>query len=85
MDEATSALDNVTEHLVQKSLDELSKGRTVITVAHRLSTIEHCDNIAVLTRNGIEESGTLKELLDRRGIYWQMAEGSLSKPPADLI
>ena len=85
LDEATSALDNVTEHLVQKSLDELSKGRTVITVAHRLSTIEHCDNIAVLTRNGIEESGTLKELLDRRGIYWQMAEGSLSKPPADLI
>ncbi|MGL4687913.1 MAG: ABC transporter ATP-binding protein, partial [Fusobacteriaceae bacterium] len=54
LDEATSALDNITEHLIQNSLNDLCKGRTTIVVAHRLSTIKNADEIIVLTDNGIE-------------------------------
>src|SRR5690606_8658333 len=58
LDEATSALDNATEFLIQKALDELSKGRTTIVVAHRLSTIKNADEIIVLTDQGIQEKGS---------------------------
>lgn len=69
LDEATSALDNVTEKEIQLSLEELSKDRTNLIVAHRLSTIKNADEIIVLTDNGIEERGTHDELLNRGGIY----------------
>lgn len=69
LDEATSALDNVTEYLIQKSLEELCKNRTTIVVAHRLSTIKNADEIIVLTDKGIEERGNHKELIERGGIY----------------
>ncbi|WP_373600610.1 ABC transporter ATP-binding protein [Paraclostridium bifermentans] len=69
LDEATSALDNVTEHEIQKSLEELGKDRTNLVVAHRLSTIQNADEIIVLTPNGIEERGTHKELIERDGVY----------------
>ena len=69
LDEATSALDNESERLVQKSLERLAKGRTTFTIAHRLTTIKNADRILVLTDNGIEESGTHKELLAKNGIY----------------
>ncbi len=69
LDEATSALDNESEKLVQRSLEELSKGRTVFTIAHRLTTIKNADIILVLTQNGIEEQGTHEELLKKNGIY----------------
>ncbi len=72
LDEATSALDNESERLIQESLEQLSKGRTVITIAHRLTTIQNADKIMVLTPNGIEETGTHAELMDRRGIYYNM-------------
>lgn len=72
LDEATSALDNESERLVQKSLEELSKGRTTITIAHRLTTIKNADRILVLTENGIEESGTHKELIEKDGIYAEL-------------
>ncbi len=71
LDEATSALDNESERIVQASLERLSAGRTVITIAHRLSTIKNSDLILVLTENGIEESGTHSELLEKRGIYYK--------------
>lgn len=72
LDEATSALDNATEYYIKKSLDELSKGRTTIVVAHRLSTIKNADQIIVLTDNGIEEKGTHSELLKKNGIYSEL-------------
>ena len=69
LDEATSALDNVTEMLLQQSLEELAKGRTVVVVAHRLSTVKNADEIVVLTADGVEERGTHEQLLERGGIY----------------
>ena len=72
LDEATSALDNITERLIQKSLEDLCKGRTTIVVAHRLSTIQAADEIIVLTDNGIEERGTHQELLDSKGFYYKL-------------
>lgn len=72
LDEATSALDNESERLIQASLEHLSKGRTVITIAHRLTTIQNADKIMVLTQNGIEETGTHNELMKKKGIYYNM-------------
>ena len=75
LDEATSALDNITEHQIQESLDILSKDRTTIVVAHRLSTIENADRIIVLTDEGIVEEGTHKELLEKQNIYYKLHAG----------
>ena len=72
LDEATSALDNESERIVQSSLEKLAKGRTTFTIAHRLTTIKNADRILVLTENGIEESGTHKELLEKGGIYSEL-------------
>lgn len=69
LDEATSALDNATEIMIQKSLDELCKGRTTLVVAHRLSTIKNADEIAVVSGGEICENGTHSELLAKNGIY----------------
>lgn len=68
-DEATSALDNESEHIVQESLERLAKGRTTLVIAHRLTTIRNAERIIVLTDDGIEESGTHEELMEKRGIY----------------
>ncbi len=72
LDEATSALDNATEMLIQQALNDLSKGRTCIVVAHRLSTIRNADEIIVLTRDGIAERGTHAELIAAGGIYAEL-------------
>ncbi|MDU5881776.1 MAG: ABC transporter ATP-binding protein [Clostridium perfringens] len=69
LDEATSALDNVTEYEIQKALEELSKDRTTLVVAHRLSTVKNSDEIVVLTDKGIEERGTHEELIKLSGVY----------------
>ncbi len=69
LDEATSALDNESEHLVQASLERLAKGRTTLTIAHRLTTIKNADRILVITENGIEESGSHSELIAKNGLY----------------
>ena len=72
LDEATSALDNESERLVQGSLERLAKGRTVITIAHRLTTIKNSDMIVVLTEKGIEEIGNHEELIEKKGIYYNL-------------
>lgn len=69
LDEATSALDNTSELIIQKSLEKLSKGRTTIVVAHRLSTVKNADEIVVLTNKGIVEKGTHEELINKGDIY----------------
>ncbi len=72
LDEATSALDNESEKIVQDSLESLAKGRTVFTIAHRLTTIRNANMILVLTENGIEEQGTHKELIEKGGLYYNL-------------
>lgn len=69
LDEATSALDNATEIQIQKALSDLSKGRTTLIVAHRLTTIRNADEIIVMDDTGIKERGTHKDLLALNGIY----------------
>lgn len=69
LDEATSALDNESEQLISKSLESLAKGRTTLTIAHRLTTIKDYDRIVVLNADGIAEEGTHEELMQRNGIY----------------
>lgn len=69
LDEATSALDNETEVQIQKSLEELSQGRTTLVIAHRLSTIKNADEILVLTNEGVSERGSHELLLSKEGIY----------------
>ena len=72
LDEATSALDNESERLVQKSLEALSVGRTTLTIAHRLSTIRNADTILVLTEDGIAEQGNHNELMEKKGLYYDL-------------
>jgi len=68
-DEATSALDNESERVVQDSLEKLAKNRTTFVIAHRLTTIQNAEKILVLTTEGIAESGSHEELLNKGGIY----------------
>lgn len=68
-DEATSALDNESEKVVQDSLERLAKNRTTFVIAHRLSTIKNAKKILVLTEEGIKETGTHEELLEKNGVY----------------
>ena len=75
LDEATSALDNVTESLIQKSLNDLAKGRTTLIVAHRLSTIKNADLIYVIEKGKIIEKGNHEELLSRNGEYAYLYKG----------
>ncbi|MDU6961675.1 MAG: multidrug ABC transporter ATP-binding protein, partial [Staphylococcus sp.] len=69
LDEATSALDLESEAIIQDALDVLSKDRTTLIVAHRLSTITHADKIIVMQHGQIVETGTHKELIAKKGEY----------------
>lgn len=71
-DEATSALDNASEAAVQEALEDAASGRTTITIAHRLSTIKNADRIAVLRQGLIAELGSHQELMEKRGLYYEM-------------
>ena len=83
LDEATSALDNESEILVGQSLDKLAKGRTTLTIAHRLTTIQNADRILVLGQDGIEEEGSHETLLAKGGIYFRLWNGLVSEHMCD--
>ena len=83
LDEATSALDNESEILVGQSLDKLAKGRTTLTIAHRLTTIQNADRILVLGQDGIEEEGSHEQLLAKGGIYFRLWNGLVSEHVCD--
>ena len=75
LDEATSALDTESEKVVQAALEKAKSGRTTLAVAHRLSTIKDADFIIVFARGRIVESGTHKDLLAKKGVYYEMCLG----------
>jgi len=73
-DEATSALDSTTEKEIQKNLENMSKDKTTLIIAHRLSTAAYADNIIVLDKGSIIEQGSHNYLLDLKGKYFEMWE-----------
>ncbi len=78
LDEATSALDYNSEAAIMSNMDEICRGRTVISIAHRLNTIRHADNIFVLDKGQVAESGTHDELVAQQGLYaklWKQQVG----------
>lgn len=74
LDEATSALDSTSERVVQAALDQAALGRTTIAIAHRLSTIQHADVIYVFDQGKVVEKGRHEELVEKRGVYWELAK-----------
>jgi len=72
LDEATSSLDSISEQHIQEAFDELMKGRTTLVVAHRLSTIQKMDRIIVFDKGAIDEDGTHKELIAKKGLYYRL-------------
>jgi ATP-binding cassette subfamily B protein len=71
-DEATSSLDTESEAYIQQAMDELSKNRTTIIIAHRLSTVKHVDTIFVLRQGNIIETGTHDDLIQKNGYYYTL-------------
>ena len=80
-DEATSSIDNETEYLIQASLREISRNRTTIVIAHRLSTVRNADNIYVLRNGKVSEVGTHDDLVNNKSSYykrlWDIQTGSM--------
>lgn len=76
MDEATSSIDTRTEAIVQRGMDALMKGRTVFVIAHRLSTVKNADVIMVLEQGRIVERGNHRQLIEKRGKYYQLYTGA---------
>ncbi len=89
MDEATSSLDSITERFIQDKLDEIMEGKTVIVVAHRLSTVAHLDRILVFDKGRIVEDGSHQELLKRRGYYYRLwsrqSDGMFNEETAEAV
>ncbi|KHJ76001.1 hypothetical protein OESDEN_24380, partial [Oesophagostomum dentatum] len=89
LDEATSALDSESEHSVQEAISKNLKGRTVVLIAHRLSTVENADKIVVINKGRVEQMGTHKELISQEGMYKmlvqrQMMGAELDEEPAPM-
>ncbi|KAH6803047.1 transporter associated with antigen processing protein 2 [Perilla frutescens var. frutescens] len=80
LDEATSALDAESEYLVQDAMESLMRGRTVLVIAHRLSTVKSANTVAVIAEGQIAEIGTHDELLSRDGIYTTLVRRQLQAP-----
>jgi ATP-binding cassette subfamily B protein len=80
LDEATSSIDTETEVLIHDAVKRLMSGRTSLVIAHRLSTVQAVDNIIVLHKGEVRESGTHQELLRQRGLYWLLNQLSMYQP-----
>jgi subfamily B ATP-binding cassette protein MsbA len=80
LDEATSALDSESEELVQRALDVLMRERTVLVIAHRLSTVDHADVIYTVEDGRVVEAGTQDELLEKRGLFYRLHELQFRDP-----
>ena len=76
-EEATNAVDANIENVIMEDLQAFYKGKTVVIVAHRLSTVRNADKIVVLDKGRIAEEGTHKELTERRGLYYQLVKNQL--------
>ncbi|KAA8541054.1 hypothetical protein F0562_025017 [Nyssa sinensis] len=84
LDEATSALDAESEYLVQDAMDSLMKDRTVLVIAHRLSTVKSADTVAVVSDGLLVESGTHDDLLSQNGIYTALVRRQLQGPKTEI-
>ena len=76
-DEATNSLDATNERVIMDNLTEYNKDKTVVIVAHRLSTVQHADNIVVLDKGRVVEQGTHHELTAQKGVYYQLVKNQL--------
>jgi ATP-binding cassette subfamily B protein len=85
LDEATSSLDSHSERIVQRALDELSRGRTTLVIAHRLSTVLNADELYVMDRGRVIERGTHQELLAREGLYASLYLQQFHAQRADAV
>jgi subfamily B ATP-binding cassette protein MsbA len=74
LDEATSSLDTESERIVQDAINTLMQNRTCIVIAHRLSTVQHADEIVVMEKGKIMERGTHQQLIERNGLYKKLVE-----------
>ena len=74
LDEATASIDPENEHLIQSALSELTRGKTIITIAHRLATIQNADQLLVVDNGRIAERGTHAELMQQDGVYKRFIE-----------
>ncbi len=77
LDEATSALDSESEYLVKNALDKLMIGRTVLVIAHRLSTVKNAHKVCVISKGKVVEYGTHSELMEKNGAYKRLVEKQL--------
>lgn len=78
LDEATASLDTESEYMIQKALENLTKGKTTFAIAHRLSTLQNADRIMVIDGHRISEIGTHEELIEKKGIYYNLLKAQLS-------
>jgi ATP-binding cassette subfamily B protein len=83
LDEATANIDSESEHIIQEATKEITKGRTSIIIAHRLSTVEQCDRIIVLDHGNVIEVGSHQELMQAQGAYYQLASAGLKSTLID--
>jgi ATP-binding cassette subfamily B protein len=79
LDEATASVDSLTEHKVQAAIERLFQGRTVLVIAHRLSTVRHADVILVMDAGRIAERGTHDELVARGGLYAKLVKSGFAE------